>query len=117
MDINQIALLEPKETIICYDFEYAMQILCQAIDFAEIDGDFVPLCRRVNEVEQSVHEMEAIEDRLNLRAGQDVLMAALQSVAAGSVSPKEALLRIQYWLNYGQMQAVETELKPQYQFA
>ena len=101
----------------CYDFDYTIQILRQAIDFAEIENDFVPLRKWVNEVEESCHGLEAIETRLNQPAGQDVLMAALQSVAAGSVSPKEALLRIRRWLNSGQVQAVETELKPQYQFA
>jgi hypothetical protein len=71
----------------------------------------------VNEVEQSGHKMGAMDGRLNLSTGQDILMATLQSVAAGSVSPEEALLRIRHWLNSGQLQVVETELKPQYQFA
>jgi hypothetical protein len=31
--------------------------------------------------------------------------------------PQEALLRIRRWLNSGQVQAVETELTKQYQFA
>jgi hypothetical protein len=54
---------------------------------------------------------------LNLPAGQDVLMATISSVAAGSVSPDEALLRIRRWLNSSEVQAVETELTHQYQFA
>ena len=100
-----------------YDLDYTILILRQAIDFAEIEHDFVPLRKLANEVEQSGHELGAMDGRLNFPAGQDVLMATLQSVAAGSVSSKEALLSIRRWLNNGQMQAVETELKPQYQFA
>jgi len=100
-----------------YNFDYTILILRQAIDFAEIERDFVPLRKWVNEVEDSCNRLEAIETRLNQPAGQDVLMATLQSVAAGSVSPEEALLRIRRWLNSGQVQAVEIELKPQYQFA
>jgi hypothetical protein len=58
-----------------------------------------------------------MDGRLNLPAGQGVLMATLQSVADRSVSPEEALLRIRRWLNSGQAQTVETELTKQYQFA
>ena len=112
-----VTLPELKKAMACYDFDYAMQILRQAIDFAEIEHEFVPLRKWVNEVEQSGHEMEAMEVRLNQPAGQDFLMRTLQSVATGTISPEEALLRIQYWLNSGQLQAVETELKPQYQLA
>jgi hypothetical protein len=100
-----------------YDFEYAILLLRQAIDFTEIEHDFVPLRKWVNEVEQSGHGLEAIETRLNQPAGQDVLLVNLRSVAAGSVSPEEALLLIRCWLNSGQLWAVETELTPQYQFA
>jgi hypothetical protein len=100
-----------------YDFDYTILILRQAIDFAEIEHDFVPLRKWVNEVEQSGHDMGAVDGRLNFPAGQDVLMATLQSVAAGSVSPEETLLRIRRWLNSGQVQAVETELTHQYQMA
>jgi hypothetical protein len=100
-----------------YDFDYTILILRQAIDFAEIEHDFVPLRKWVNEVEQSGHDMGAMDGRLNLQAGQDILMATLQSVADGSVSSEEALLRIRRWLNSGQVQAVETELAKQYQFA
>jgi hypothetical protein len=100
-----------------YDFDYTILILRQAIDFAEIEHDFVPLRKWVNEVEQSGHDMGAMDGRLNLRAGQDILMATLQSVADGSVSSEEALLRIHRWLNSGQVQAVETELTHQYEFA
>ena len=100
-----------------YDFDYTILILRQAIDFAEIERDFVPLRKWVNEVEDSCHELEATETRLNQPAGQNVLMAILQSVAAEGVSPEEALLRIRRWLNSGQLQAVETELTLQNQFA
>ena len=101
----------------CYDFDYAIQILRQAIDFAEIEHDFVPLRKWVNEVDDSYNRLGAIETRLNQPSGQDVLMANLQSVAAEGVSPEEALLRIRRWLNSGQLQALETELNHQYQFA
>jgi hypothetical protein len=100
-----------------YDFDYTILILHQAIDFAEIEHDFVPLRKWVNEVEQSGHDMGAMDGRLNLPAVQDVLMATLQSVAAGSVSPEEALRQVRHWLNSGQVQAVETELKYKYEFA
>ena len=117
MEPIQIALPESEKTMACYDFDYAMLILRQAIDFAEIEHDFVPLRKWVNEVEDSCNRLEAIETRMNQPAGQDVLMATLQSVAAGSVSSEEALLRIRRWSNNGQVQAVETELTHQYQFA
>jgi hypothetical protein len=117
MNTIQIALPESEKTMACYDFDYAIQNLRQAIDFAEIEHDFIPLRKWVNEVEQSGHEIGAMEDRLNRSTGQEVLMATLQSVAAGAVSPEEALLHIRFWLNSGQLQAVETELTHQYQFA
>jgi hypothetical protein len=117
MDLIQIALPESEKTMACYDFDYAMLILRQAIDFAEIEHDFIPLRKWVNEVEESGHGLEAIETRLNQPASQDVLMGTLQSVAAGSVSSEDALLHIRRWLNSGQLQAVETELTKQYQFA
>ena len=98
-----------------YDFDYAIELLRQAIDFAEIERDFVPLRKWVNEVEQAGHDLGALAGRLNLPAGQDVLLTALRSVADGSVSPEEALQRIRRWLNSGQMAVIETELTPVYQ--
>jgi hypothetical protein len=74
----------------CYDFDYAIHALRQAIDFAEIERDFVPLRKWANEIEQSGHEMEAVDFGLNSPAGQDFLMATLQPIAAGSLSPEEA---------------------------
>jgi len=100
-----------------YDFDYAIELLRQAIDFAEVERDFVPLRKWVNEVEQSGHDLGLMDGRLNLPAGQDALLATLQSVAAGAVSPEAALLRIRRWLNSGQMPEVEAELIQQYQFA
>jgi hypothetical protein len=100
-----------------YDFDYAMLVLRQATDFAEIENDFVPLRKWANEVEQSGHEMGAMDGRLNHPAGQEILMATLQSVAAGAVSPEEALLRIRRWLNSGQTQAIDAEFTHQYQLA
>jgi hypothetical protein len=100
-----------------YDFEYAIESLRQAVDFAELERDFVPLRKSVNEVELSGHDLGAMDDRLNLPAGRDVLIAILQQIAAGSVSPDEALLHLRRWLNSGQMSEVEAELTPQIQFA
>jgi hypothetical protein len=100
-----------------YDFDYAIEVLRQAVDFAELERNFVPLRKLVNEVEQSGLDMAAMDGRLNHSAGRDVLMATLQSVAAGSVSPEEAILRIGRWLNCGQAQEAEVELTQQYQFA
>ena len=101
----------------CYDFDYAIRSLRQAIDFAEIEHEFIPLRKWANEVEHSGHELEAIDGRLNHSVGQDVLTVTLQTVAAGLVSPEEALLLISRWLNCGQVQAVETEPTKQFQFA
>jgi hypothetical protein len=112
-----VTLPEPEKTIAYYDFDYVILILRQAIDFAKIKQDFAPLRKWVNEVEQSGHEMGAMAGRLNYPAGQEILRATLLSVAAGSVSSEDALFRIRRWLNSGQLQAVETELIKQYQFA
>lgn len=100
-----------------YDFDYAIVSLRQAVDFAEIEQDFVPLRKWVNEVEQSGHELGAMDGRLNLPAGQQVLLSILNSVAAGSVSPEDALQQVRRRLNIGDTQALETELSHQYQFA
>lgn len=117
MNTIQIALPKSKKATACYDFDFAMLILRHAIDFAEIEQDFAPLRKWLNEVEQSCHGLEAFETRLNQPAGQDVLMATLLSVAVGSISPEEGLQHIRRWLNSGQVQVVETELTKQYQFA
>jgi hypothetical protein len=100
-----------------FDFDYAIESLRQAVDFAEIERDFVPLHKWVNEVEQSGHDLGAMDGRQVQPAGRDVLMATLQSVADRSVSPEEALLRIRRWLNSGQAQEAQAELTQQYQFA
>jgi hypothetical protein len=103
--------------MVCYDFDYAIQMLRQAVDLAELERDFVRLRKLVNEVEQSGHDLGAMDGRLNLPAGREVLMATLQSVADRSVSHDEALLHIHRWLNSGQVQEAEVELTQQYQFA
>jgi len=100
-----------------YDFDYAIESLRQAVDFAEIEHDFVPLRKMVNDVEQSGHDLGAMDGRLNHSSGQEVLMRTLQSVATGSVTPEEALLSIRRWLNSGRAQGAESELAQQYQFA
>ena len=101
----------------CYDFEYAMQMLRQSIDFAETEHDFVPLRKWADEVEKSCHGMKEIEARLNHPVGQDFLLIILQSVAAGVLSPEEAIQRICFWLNNGQKQNQDAGIKKQYQFA
>ncbi len=62
-----------------YDFDYGIESLRQAVDFAEIVHDFVPLRKWMNEVEQSGHEAKAIEARCNDSTDQDVLLVTLQS--------------------------------------
>ena len=101
----------------CYDFEYAMQMLRQSIDFAETEHDFVPLRKWADEVEKSCHGLEAIEARLNHPVGQDFLLIILQSVAAGVLSPEEAIQRICFWLNNGKKQDQDSGIAKQYQFA
>jgi hypothetical protein len=101
----------------CYNFDTAMLILRQAIDFAEIEHNFIPLRKWANEAELSGLKLEAIDARLNDAAGQDFLLATLQSVAAGSISPEKALWRIRHWINSSQTQEVDAELFRQYQFA
>ena len=100
-----------------YDFDYTIQVLRQAIDFAEIEHDFVALRKWVNEVEQSGHELEAIEARLNARAGQELLQEILGSVTTGSLSPQEALQQIHNFLASGKRPKVDVEFIQQYQLA
>jgi hypothetical protein len=100
-----------------YDFDYAIELLRQATDFAEIERDFIPLRKWANEVEKSAREFEAVEIRLNKTSPQDFLLETLQSVATGVLSPDDASRRIRKWLNTGQMPEVEAKLARQYQFA
>jgi hypothetical protein len=90
----------------CYKMDYALHRLRNAIDFAEIEHDFVPLRKMANEVENSCRELEAVETRLKNSAGQDFIMTTLQSVAAGLLPPEEASRRIHLWLIRGQSQDV-----------
>jgi hypothetical protein len=99
----------------CYDMDYALQRIRDAIDFAEIEHDFVPLRKWANEVEESCHGLEAIETRLNQPACQDFLLTTLQSVATGLLSSEEGSRRIRFWLNGGPIQ--DAKLTQQYQFA
>ena len=100
-----------------YDFDYTIQVLRQAIDLAEIEHDFAPLRKWVNEVEQSGHELEAVEARLNARAGQYLIQEVLGSIATGSLSPQEALQQIHTWLASGKRPKVDAEFIQQYQLA
>jgi hypothetical protein len=84
-----------------YEFNYTVQLLRQAIAFAEVEHDFGPLRRWTNEIELSGSEMKAVGARLNQSAWQDFLLITLQSVAVGSLSPEEAGQRIRLWLNDG----------------
>jgi hypothetical protein len=101
----------------CYDFDYAIQMLRQAVDFAEIERDFFSLRKWVNEVELSGHNAQAIEARLNAPASQEFLLATLQTVAMGSLSSEEALSRLRVCLKSGKKQKGEAELVTQYQYA
>jgi hypothetical protein len=101
----------------CYNFVYAMQMLRQSIDFAEIEHNFVPIHKWANEVEGSCHGLEVIDARLNHPTGQDFLLIILQSVAAGVLSPEEAIQRICFWLNNGKKQDQDSWIAKQYQFA
>ncbi len=107
--------LEGADAMACYDMDYALQRICDAFDFAEIEQDFVPLRKWANEVEKSGRELENIETRLNQPAGQGFLLTTLQSVATGLLSSEEANQRIRFWLNGGPIQ--DAELTQQYQFA
>jgi hypothetical protein len=102
-------------TMACYDMDYTLQRLRKAIDFAQIEHDFVPLRKWANEVEKSGREIETIEARLNNPAQQNFLLTTLQSVATGLFCSEEASRRICLWLNYGHVQ--DAVLTQQYQFA
>jgi hypothetical protein len=99
----------------CYDFDYAIRSLRQAIDFAEIEHDFVPVRKLANEVEHSGHELGATDIRFNSASTQDFLEATLQSVASGILPPEEALRRLRNWMNGNQPLNVQMETDQQYQ--
>jgi hypothetical protein len=99
----------------CYDFDYAVHILRQAIDFAEIERDYVPARKWANEVERSGHELESVDIRPNSAAGQNFLLASLQSVATAALSPEEACWKIRLWLNNSQMQDLVPQVTHQVQ--
>ncbi len=97
----------------CYEMDYALQRLRHAIDFAEIEHDFIPLRKMANEVELSCREFEAVESRLKNAAGRDFIMTILQSVAANSLPSDEAYQSIRLWLMRGQIREVEREQQRQ----
>ena len=101
----------------CYDFEYTMHMLRQAIDFAETEQDFVTIRKWADEVERSCRGLEAVDARFNRPTGQDFLLIILQSVAAGTLSPEDAIQHICLWLNTGQKQDQDAGGTKQYQFA
>jgi|GEM_PF-3740117 len=83
-----------------FDFAFTIELLRQAIDFAEIECDFIPLRKWENEFEQSRHDLGAMDGRLNL--------------PVGSFSFGDALLQVRCRLNIGDTQALETEFSYQY---
>jgi hypothetical protein len=101
----------------CYDFDYAIKMLRQAIDYAEIDHDFTPLRLWANEVKLSGHTIGAMDARLNGQTGLEFLQATLQSVATGTLAPEEVEHRIRYWLNSGKIQNDDAEPINQFQIA
>jgi hypothetical protein len=42
-----------EDALACYYFDYAIHSIRQAIVFAEIEHDFIPLCKWANEVKHS----------------------------------------------------------------
>jgi hypothetical protein len=75
----------------CFDFDYPFRPLRQAIDFAEIEQDFVPLQKWMREVELSGHELGEIQNRLDWLASQDFLLKVLQAVSTSSLSPRKLI--------------------------
>jgi hypothetical protein len=91
----------------CYDIDYALLRLRQAIDFAEMEQDYMPARLWAHRLEQSIDELKVVEARLNDTAQQNILLAALRSTAACGLSPDEARQCIRIWLNTGQTQEIE----------
>jgi pantothenate kinase len=100
-----------------YDFDYAIESLRQAVDFAEVERDFVPLRKLVNEVERSGQELEAIENSFTSTSGSEILLSILKEVSTGLMLPDEAVKQIESWLQNGQAPASKTEVIPGYQLA
>ncbi len=99
------------------DFAYIVWMLRQAIDFAEMEQDFVPLRKWANKVERTGQEFEALENRLTLPAGENVLMNTLRAVSMGQIKPEEAIQQVQHWLANGEIPIPKTEAVSQYEFA
>jgi hypothetical protein len=74
----------------------AIRSLRQAIDFAEIECDYVPARKWVNEIERSGHELGVTDARFNSVYGQDFLLAILKSVSTCSQNPEEAFFHWQH---------------------
>jgi hypothetical protein len=58
-----------------YDSDYALLMLRQAVDFAELENDFVPLRKWASEVEHSGQELVALEGRITHSAGSEILLS------------------------------------------
>lgn len=90
----------PEADMACYGVYYAITLLRHAIDFAEIEDEFIPLLKWANEVEQSGHELEEMDNQLTHSVCKVVSRTTLQTVASGALSPEDALIYIRYWFNY-----------------
>jgi hypothetical protein len=89
----------------CYDIDHALFRLRDAIDFAEMEQDYIPARLWAYRLEQSIKELKAVQARLNDTDRQDFLLTALQATAACGLSPEEASRCLRLWLNTGQIQA------------
>jgi hypothetical protein len=99
-----------------YDFDYTILKLRQAVDFAELENDFVPLRKWTSEVEYSWQELEAIESSFTSTSGSEILLSILKEVSTGALLPEEAVQQIQGWLERNQVPVSKTEVFPSYQF-
>jgi hypothetical protein len=99
-----------------YDFDYTILKLRQAVDFAEVEHDFIPLRKLVNEVERSGQKLEAKESSVTSISGSEILLSILKEVSTGALFPEEAVQQIQGWLERNQAPVSKTGVFPSYQF-
>ena len=88
--------------------------LRQAIDFAEIEGDFVPLRKWAREVELSGHELEASETRIFSPSGQAYFADTLASVACGALTTEEGCQLLRSWVTGVPVLGRPVEASPHY---
>ena len=99
----------------CYDFDYAIRSLRQAIDFAEIEDDYVPLRKWAREVELSGHELETSETRFFSPSGQAYFADTLASIACGALTPEEGCQLLRNWITANHVLSKPVEASPHYQ--